>query len=188
MLLQQSFTAGQQIDYMSEADFFRLLQASYPLTIIFYENNKEIAKADQVSGGYSEKFSRIFDKVTIISATAQTIQFVSRLGNVVTYDTPPNGNVTVTNVNGVFTNSNATVTNASAQLVAANTARRYLMIQNKDASGNIYVTCDGSTATTAKGIKIAAGQSMELQGFVPTGAIMAIGDVASNANISVMIG
>jgi hypothetical protein len=62
------------------------------------------------------------------------------------------------------------------------------MIQNKDATGNIYVTCDGSTSTTAKGIKIAAGQSMELQGFVPTGAIMAIGDAASNANISVMVG
>lgn len=187
MLLTQAFTAGQQIDYMGESDFFRLLQANYSLTVIYYANGKEVAKAEGVTGGYSEKFNAEFDKITIISSAAQSVQFVTRLGNIVTYDQPPNGLVTVTNINGAFTNSNATVTNASAQLVAANAARRYLLIQNKDAAGNVYVTCDGTAATAANGIKIAPWASLELQGFVPTGAIMALGDIASNANIAVMV-
>ncbi len=93
------------------------------------------------------------------------------------------GSVTVTNVSGAFTQNNKTVTNASAQLLAANPARRYLLIQNNDAAGIIYVTMDGTPATTAKGIKIAAGGSYECQGYVPTGELRAIGSISSNANI-----
>lgn len=93
------------------------------------------------------------------------------------------GSVTISNVNGAFTQAQKTVTNASAVLLAANTARRFLLVQNKDASGDIYVTLDGSAATTANGIKVAAGGSIELQGYVPTGALYAIGSIASNANI-----
>jgi len=104
------------------------------------------------------------------------------------------GSVTVSNFpaevvpNGAFTNTQKTVTNASGVLVAANAARRYLMIQNNDAAGIIYVTLDGTAATTAKGVKISAGGSYELQGFVPSGEIRAIGSIASNANCVVVEG
>lgn len=90
--------------------------------------------------------------------------------------------------NGAFTNAQKTVTNISAQLVAANAARRYLLIQNNDTAGIVYVRVDGTAVVTGFGIKIAPGASYELQGFVPTGAIHAGGSIASNANVVVVEG
>lgn len=84
-------------------------------------------------------------------------------------------------------NTNATVTNASAQLVAANASRKYLLIQNKDASGNIYINF-GAAATVANGLKIQAGGSFELNCNLLTAAINAIGDIASNSNIVIVTG
>lgn len=93
------------------------------------------------------------------------------------------GTVALSNTCGAFTQAQEAVTTASAQLLAANAARRYLLIQNKDATGNIWVTLDGAAATTVKGVKVAPGGSYELQGYVPNGAINAIGDIASNTNV-----
>lgn len=92
------------------------------------------------------------------------------------------GSISLTNQQGAFVQSQKTVTNASASMLAANANRRYLMIQNNDATGDIYITLDGTAATTAKGIKIAAGGSYECANFCPSGQIFAIGSLASNAN------
>ena len=99
--------------------------------------------------------------------------------------------LTVTNaspVQAAFTNASATVTNASASLVAANASRKFLLIQNKDAAGNIYLNLGGAAATVANGVKIPPGGSLLLDNSVPTGAVFAIGDIASNANIVTVIG
>lgn len=101
------------------------------------------------------------------------------------------GSMTITanknTVSAAFANTAATVTNASAQLLAASTTRQYLMIQNKDASGNIYVNF-GAAATVANGIKIPPGGNYELNNIVSTQAIFAIGDIASNANVLTVVG
>lgn len=81
-----------------------------------------------------------------------------------------------------FTNTARTVTNASAQLIAANAARQYVLIQNKDGAGNIFVNF-GSAATVGNGLRITPGGNYESDGIVSTQAIFAIGDQASNANI-----
>lgn len=180
--------AGATVEFTERADFFRLMAASYEVDVFFYMAGAEVARSEGVGGGYAEQFEGGFDRVTIKSATAQTIKYVARQGNRVQYDTPPNGNVTVTNTGGAFTQAAATVTNASGQLLAANAARRYLLIQNNDSSGDIFVTLNGATATAALGAKIAAGGSLEVQGYAPTGAIFAIGSIASNANIVVIGG
>jgi hypothetical protein len=178
-----TLTAGQLVRFETAGDFFRLMSAAYALDVRFYRRGAEIAASEQVSGGYAEKFGESFDAVTLVSASTQAVQFVARLGNQVSYDTPPNGNVTVTNTGGAFTQASATVTNASGTLLAANAARRYLLIQNNDASGDIFVRLDGTAATLATGVKIPAGGSYELQGYVPVGEVTAIGSIASNANI-----
>lgn len=85
--------------------------------------------------------------------------------------------------NAALTNAQRTVTNASATMIAANAARRYLLIQNNDATGNIFVRLDGGIATAATGIKIPPGGYYENFAPAPTGAIVAIGDIASNANV-----
>lgn len=83
---------------------------------------------------------------------------------------------------GTFVNANSAVTNASTQLLAANANRQYLLIQNKDLTGNVYLVF-GAAATVALGIKIAPGGSMELANTISTQAIFAIGDIANNANV-----
>jgi hypothetical protein len=103
-------------------------------------------------------------------------------------DTRITGSVTFAPLQATFGNSNKTVTNASAQLLAANASRKYLLIQN-NGTGDIYVTVDGTAATTANGVRIAAGGgSYELSTVVPTGQINAIGSIANNPNITVVEG
>ena len=185
MLLTTTIQAGATLEFYETGDFLRLIECNNPVTIRAYNLGAELVNAEGVSEGYAEKFSQQFTSIKITSATTQTLQFVVRLGNVVYYDAPPVGAA----LNGAFTQANATVTNASAQLKAQNLSRRYLFVQNNDASGDIYITLDGSGATTAKGIKIGAnGGAYELQGYVPNAAINAIGTIANNANVVIVEG
>lgn len=192
MHLTMTLTANQRVEFNEDADFFRLMQAVGPVTVEYYRNGAEVAEGTNVLAGYAEQFVDTggFDKfaITNVYGATQSITFATRLGNVVSYDTPPNGNVIITNTGGAFTQAQATVTNASGQLAAANPARRFLLVQNNDASGNVYVTVDGSAATTAKGILLPPGGSMEISNFVPTGQVNAIGSIASNANVIVVEG
>lgn len=82
----------------------------------------------------------------------------------------------------VLDNQNKTVTNASTQLLAEKPGREYLLIQNKDAAGNIFVSF-GKAATTANGVRVVPGGAFELTGTQTEQAIFAIGDLANNANI-----
>lgn len=186
MLITATFAAGESKEYAEENDFLRVLEATGLLSLIFYFNGKEVSRAENIKEGYSEKFlTERFNKVLITNkeATAQDIQFVARLGHEVDYNKTPVGDVNITNVNGAFSQSQKTVTNASAQLLAAKPSRRYLLIQNNDPSGDVYVTLDGNAATYMNAIKIGAGGSYECTNFNPTGAIFAIGSIASNANV-----
>lgn len=215
MLITYNAGAGSLTTYREKADFFRLMKTVGNVTIYFYRQGREVARADDVQSGYAERFDESFDEIAIESDTAQSVQFVLRYGNQVYYDTAPTGLVTVQNVvdvmvqnavnvmvqnaltasvtndvnvlvkntSGAFSQNQKTVTNASGQVLAVNANRRYLMIQNNDAAGDIFVTVDGTAATTAKGLKVPAGGALELAGFVPAGAINAIGSIANNANI-----
>ncbi len=85
--------------------------------------------------------------------------------------------------------ADSTVTTASGTLRAASATRRYLFIQNKHATGNIWINLNGATATTANGIKIPPGGFYETgPGWVCTAAVTAIGDVASNTSVLVVEG
>lgn len=97
------------------------------------------------------------------------------------------GQVTVSN-SGPTTHTAKTVTSASASMVAANSARKYLLIENDSLTGTIYVNTAGAAATVANGITIGPGESFEFANFVPTGQIFAIGDIGSNPNILVVEG
>jgi hypothetical protein len=191
MLITTTINAGTRLEFFEPGDFFRIMNSEYPVDLEFYNQGAELVKAQSVREGYSERFNeKKFDRYAITSTQTQTIQFVARLGNVVGYDTPPEGTVklvdsngNIINENGPFTQSQKTVTSTSALMLAAKGNRRYLLIQNNDASGDIYINLTGATANTASGIKIEAGGSYECQGFAPTAEIHAIGSIASNSNI-----
>lgn len=189
MIQTPTLAAGETKEYYDLGDFFRLMRSTDPITVRFYYMGREVFVAEGIERGYAERF-RVgqFDRLTVYSATAQTISFAARLGNEVSYDVPPTGDVNINNTHGAFTQAQATVTNASALLVAANPARRYLLVQNNDPSGIIYVTLDGSAATTAKGIKVGPGGSLELASYCPTGAVYAIGSLATQSNVVVVEG
>lgn len=184
MYQKLQLVAGVGVDFYDAGDFFRVLRASVnDLTIIFYRNGAELVKAQGIGAGYAERFAVSFDKLRIVSEAGGEVSFVTRFGNDVRYDAPPTGNVEITNTAGAFAQSQKTVTNASAQVFAAKATRRYLLIQNNAPSGDLFVTLDGSAATVAHGIKIAAGGALELANFCPTGAIFAIGSIPNNAAV-----
>lgn len=80
------------------------------------------------------------------------------------------------------TSQQHTATTTSGQIVPANAARKFIMIQNKDASLDIYLGF-GVTATTANGFLLKAGASMTLDAAVSTNAINSICPGGTNANI-----
>lgn len=186
MHINITMTAGQRLEFYERGDFFRLMEATAPLTVDYYLNSKELAEAANVGVGYAERFmDEGFDKIAITSSADQTISFATRLGNEVWYDTPPNGQVTVTNTSGVFTTNQRTITTTPATIFSNSTARRYLLIQNNDTNGIVYVRFGGALGSfsVASSIQIPPGGSLELQGFVHSGSIHMAGSIASNANV-----
>ena len=181
MLLTTTIQAGTTLEFYETGDFFRLLEYNNQVTVRFYYLGAELVNAEGISEGYAEKFAEQFTSIKITSATTQTLQFVVRNGNTVSYDAPPVGAA----LQGAFTQGAANVGTVSTEIKAANGARRYLLIQNKGAT-DIYITLNGAAATTDNGIKVdAAGGSYELQGFVPVAAINAISSAANSAVIVV---
>lgn len=188
MLTSQAIAAGGMLEFQESGNFFRLLATGGDVTIRFYRKGAQFADAVGVSAGYAETFGEGFDKITIESVTAQTVKFAIRLGSQIRFDMPPQGNVSVTNFSGSVVQSKKTVTNAAGDLLAANPARRYLLIQNNDAAGVVFINFSGA-ATAANGLKIAPGGNYTADAsFCPVNAISAIGSIASNANVIVVEG
>jgi hypothetical protein len=85
--MKATFTAGQRLQINGEADFFRLLATTSPVTIDFYFQGREIAERLEVEAGFAEQFRTIqFDRVDIVSPLAQTVQFETALGSEIRYD------------------------------------------------------------------------------------------------------
>lgn len=180
----QAITAAGTWRLGVPGSYFRLLSLTYPVDVQFLRHGTVVFTAGQVLDGFWSKPAGGFDEVMITSASAQTVTLGITTGDA-GYDRAV-GSVSVTNQpvnNGILTDTAQTVTNASGQLLAPNAARRFLLVQNKDAAGNIFLTFDGGAATVANGVKIAPGGSLILDVYAPTGAVMAIGDIASNANV-----
>lgn len=126
---------------------------------------------------------RWFSGLTITNASAATVNGYIVVSDDEYVDHRITGAVTFAPLGATFANAQKTVTNASGQLLAANAARKYLLLQN-NGTGDIYVTLDGTAATTANGVKLAAnGGSLELSTVVPSSAINAIGSIANNPNV-----
>jgi len=176
--------AGSAVRFSIGGNYFHLLETVAAVDIRFYRGGGIFAEAVSMEGGFYSQPEKGFEEVEIVSASAQAIKFAIADGTGGYNRTT--GSVSVSNLEtrqGVFTQAVKTVTNASAQLLAANSARRSLLVQNNHATGNVFITINGSAATTANGIKIAPGGLILLDAYSPSGAINAIGDIASNAAI-----
>ena len=184
-----SMTAGQIVEFYEPSDFFRLLSANNPVKIEYYRNGAEISEADGVTTGYAEKFNDSgFDRVRITSATAQTVSFITRMGSEVFFDAPPTGDVKITGKTGPISQYTRTVGMVSIPIINALVPNRYIFIQNKSASGSIYLSFTGNDATVADGFRLGPGESMEFSDFIPVTGVNAIGDIPSNSEVIVMWG
>ena len=180
-----SLTANQLYEQRGVSDFFRILAASHPVDLLFYKSGKEVAKAMSVGEGYAEKFADGFDMFKIQNgANAQDVQVVARLGNEVSYDKTPVGDVNVLNTAGAFTQGNVAVGVGSTNLAAANPSRRYLEVINTDAAAVMMLNVDGNAPGAAGWIPVRPGMSWASPaGYAPTGAIKAKASAAMNATV-----
>lgn len=178
-----NLSAGQTSVILAEGEYFRIQSATGALDVTV-EGVGTLPGLLAGQGMMDTPFKRLVLKDASGSTNSGTILVASREF----IDNRTYGVMTISNQQGAFTHTQVTVQNFNGGLKAPNANRRYLLIQNKDASGDIYVTTDGTAASTANGVKIAPGGSWELQGYVPTGWINGIGSIASNANVVVVEG
>lgn len=196
LTINTTITAGQTIKFTDQGNFLRVMSAAAALTVRTYQTGRVLTESVGVGAGYAEEFSDYFNEVEVYSATTQAIQLVIRLGSKVYFDAPPTGNVSVTNIphvivdsmpasNGAFTQGRSSVSNTNTQILAANTNRKYLLIQNNDAGQVLRVTVDGNAATTTTGFRVAAGGVFEIPNYAVTGAINVIFENATAASNNV---
>ena len=80
----------------------------------------------------------------------------------------------------------AVVTNTAKIILPANPDRKFLLIQNSDPLGNIWLAF-GVDAAVNFGIKVAsAGGAILFDNNIPNSAVSAIGDIASNPFVTIV--
>ncbi|OGT05255.1 MAG: hypothetical protein A2Z65_13630 [Gallionellales bacterium RIFCSPLOWO2_02_58_13] len=178
--------AGSSVRFYELGSLFHLLETVFPVDIRFFKNGAIFAEATSMEGGFFSQPVNGFDAIEIDSANAQAVKFALSDGSGGYNRTT--GAVQIIGQQGVMVQAAKEVTDASGQLLAANAARRMLLIQNNHETGIIYVAVSGDAATGAAGIKLAAGGFILLDEFVPSGAINAIGSILNNQSVVVVEG
>lgn len=180
-----TLTAGSVLPRLFSGAYFNILSSTGAINVKTDGVNLKGLTAGQ--GFEKQPFTRI--EITEASGATNTITYViADEGFLAGLTGAMQITSTVPVQSGSFANAAKTVTTASAVLVAANTARKYLLVQNKDPAGNIYLNFGAGAATVANGIKIQPGGNYEMDGAQSTQAIQCIGDIASNANVLVVEG
>jgi hypothetical protein len=191
----QTFAGVATWEINAPGKYFTLMSCAAECTIKLFQGGrmldfgeiKNVLSGIEI-GGQNEGVE--FDRVQITTSTADTVTIGIGNGQVRYNRGAASVDVTtqVPARTGAITQAAATVTNTAAALVAAKANRVYLLIQNKDATGSIWINFAG-TATQANGVRIVPGGFFAMDAAtVSTQAISAIGDIASNANIVVVEG
>lgn len=170
--------------------YFELQATVNPVDVrLFAADGRVLAdERGQVAGFvHDRRGGEGFTRVEITTSALESVKFYFSDGYSGTKSVAATVSSTVYPAGNNHVQAAATVTNASGALLAANANRRYLMIQNQDPAGSIYVRTDGGGAATATAacVLIGPGQAWE-PAVPPLGALTAIGDFSSNANIMVI--
>lgn len=182
-IFQLQANAPYQLDVAG--DYFKILSASGALNIRAEWGTLNGLIAGQ--GLEDSEFSRL--QIQDASGAVNQVRifigdekFVDGLGGTV------NIAETVVPRSSAFANVQKTVTSASAQLLAANPQREYLLIQNKDLTGSVFLNFGAAAATVGNGIRIVPGGFYVLESVCTTQAMQCIGDIPNNPNIVVVEG
>lgn len=194
--LTLNIKTGQKEELPIRGDGLRLVSASVPIffksiegDMDFYLEQGEQAIFDDKSFKRMQVWHSSGSDQTIIITVSEGSKFNgAKISGAVTITGTANVAVTSTiPAQAAGSQTQNTVTSAAAQLVAALSTREYLLIQNKSATGDIYINI-GGTATIANGLKIPAGGSYEMNCNMLTAAISAIGSISSNPDVIVITG
>lgn len=188
----QTFATATTWELNVTGRYFTTLECNQPVNVRFYRGGQLLDAGDirgllaglEMTLGDINDTRPAFDRVQIDVQAGDTVKI--GIGNGQGRYNRGAATVSVTNnivpQTAAFDNLQKTVTSASAVLLAANPLREYLLIQNKDTAGNLFVSF-GKTATALNGVRVIPGGSFELIGVCTTQAIHCIGDIASNANV-----
>lgn len=179
--------AGQAFELAAVGNYIRVKTAAVALRVQSLENDVDI-EIEQGEAALVMPFQRL--RISHADAAEQSV--ILQIGNDSRVDSSKvAGSIAIATLpdvlleNGAYAQTNETIGVVSASLLAANAARRFLLLQNKHATGNVWVNLAGAAATTANGVKLSPGMSLLLDTFCPTGEIFAIGDVAHSDFVAV---
>lgn len=191
--------AGEAQDLHIAGVYFEVLKTMSAITVNFESGLAQQVDAmeDVTEGVY---VNQAFIGCRIVSPVDQVVKVLYGRTSGGNRAAPLTGTVNIGNVptvnvgnaRGAFTHVDppVVVTNAvgGVQLLPDNAARRLLIIQNNSTVGVLWVRLDGGVPAVGKGIKLEAGESINLEAYAPTGAVRAIGDIANNPDVSVTEG
>lgn len=189
-LVNLKLAAGASDSFAFQGNYIRVKTFAFPEGIDIDTEDEQGAGLDfnLVEGEDVLLEDSEFKRLRITNKAGSETNIVLLVGkNVKVNSAKVSGSVSVTTIvpsRSTVTQSQVTVTSTAAQLIAANSVRSYLMIQNRDAVGNIYLNFS-TTATIANGFKLGPGESFVAESNMFTSAVSAIGDLASNPNVVV---
>lgn len=180
--------AGEQITLAVNADYLRIKKSNIPVRFKTKNGDDfEIKQGDEVSISnfeyvYIKNESAGDEVIDLYTGKDERVGSAELSGSVaLTGDVSLSAatlaaleSVTVQNkdaANGAFTQGRASVTNVNQVLIAANAARRYLLIQNNSTTAVLRVKLDGSAATAGAGFRVTQGAVLEIPNYAVTGAI-----------------
>lgn len=172
----QTFTAAGTWSLQVGGDFLRLISSPDVVDVKFFRNGAEIHSAVGMDSGFWVKPAGGFDRVDIVSATAQTVKIMVGSGEG-GYDQVPINQAVV-----VYDRTAVSVGVTATALVAQSMTRRGVRFTNAGTSpvylgsssvtvaagaimltpGNTWIENDGAPAAWY-GISAVAGQSIKIQ-------------------------
>ena len=179
--------AGEQITLAVDADYLRIKKSNIPVRFKTKNGDDfEIKQGDEVSIAsfqyvYIKNESAVDEVIDLYTGTKERVGSAELSGAVIVTDLPPLTIEAMPSNNGVAVQNRVSLTNVNQQILAAKASRKYLIIQNNDASAVMRVNIAGNAATAAQGFRIPAGGSFEFEGFNVTGAINCIMETATGA-------
>ena len=156
--------------------YFNILSCTGPINVRTDEVNLKGLTAGQ--GFEKQPFNRL--EITDASGATNTIRYVISDEGFIAGLT---GNMTISSIvpvqSGSFAITAPALTTGNTVALAANTARKYLMIVNNDAAAVAYINFGAPAVVGAASIRIGPGGSYEMNTVQSTQAINWIGSAAS---------
>jgi len=171
--ITESFTLGEAKRFYVPGRFFRLMESTATVTLLFYRNGSLVGSAFDVGAGFAwegaNKTDELFDSISVTSSAAQSIKFAAS-NEPVSYDRSA-GSVDINSIanRGAVTQT-ALILSSEVQLLPANDARRFLMLQNVGTLVITY-TVNGASANGSTAFPLVAGASILFDVFVPNGEV-----------------